>query len=335
MAEVEKAVKRPHWEPRHEWESRIKFVEDNMADHGLEKAVTLSIVWANMKFLGCSYPPGTEKLVASYPVPPLEELKARRKAKEALERGQSCGDCPTSPKRAKLDDTVSDVSSLISSIRTQSEKNQQSSFIPEYDEELSKTVPPIVQTVANAICMCKECIGQNGNGATERATLMLQKYADSKDSTFSFEFREDTVVQAFSSADGYKCALLINGELVIEKLTVGKDESKGAVSAEFLKMADDWQEACGKPPCPNLARHVNSQPQRAYEYGQYTPSRYERDQGNVYNHRQGGHYNSWSSNEHGSRYSSSEYYMPPPQGSGRGGRGYGGRGGYQYRGPRY
>lgn len=40
LADVENTVNRPHWEPRHEWESRMKFMEDNLAGYGLEKAIS-------------------------------------------------------------------------------------------------------------------------------------------------------------------------------------------------------------------------------------------------------------------------------------------------------
>ena len=357
MAEVEQAVKRPHWEPRHEWESRVKFVEDNVGDHGLEKAVTLSIVWANMKFLGCSYPPGTEKLVGNYLVPSFDELKARRRAKEALKRGMSGDDSPTSPKKAKVDNTITaaDVSSLISSIRSQSEGGS-GGFIPEYDEKLSKRVPRLLQTIANAVCICKECIGEESIGAAERVTSMLQKYANSKDDSFNFEFKEDTITQDSAGAtDGgssYSCTLMINGESITEKVTSEKEKSKSVMSTEVLKMADDWQEACGKPSCPKLAaQYANSRPQYTEEYdgSSGTPSRYpgyNREMpGNSYNQQQGGRrYNHQSPHDQRSRYSS-EYYMPPParpprggwggQGYNSGGRGYSGGGrGYQRGNPR-
>lgn len=359
MAEVENAVKRPHWEPRHEWESRVKFVEDNVGDHGLEKAVTLSIVWANMKFLGCSYPPGTEKLVSNYPVPSFEELRARRRAKESLKRGMSGGggDTPTSPKKAKLDnDAITDVSSLIATIRSQSEKNQQGGggggFIPEYNKELSRRVPRLIQTIANAVCLCKECIGEESAGDSERVKSMLQKYIDSKDSSFKFEFKE--VMITGDSQESYKCTLLVNGEPIAEKVTAGKGESKTAVSVEVLKMADDWQEAHGKPPCPKLAAQYASSPhpeQYTEEYdggaGGTPASRYSEYNrgggGNSYYNRpqrgRGYNYQSPGERQQRSPRYSSEYYMPPPArppSGGRNGRGYnsGGRG-YQYGGPRY
>jgi hypothetical protein len=360
MAEVENAVTRPHWEPRHEWESRVKFVEDNVGEHGLEKTVTLSIVWANMKFLGCSYPPGTEKLVDNYPVPSFEELKARRRAKESLKRGTSEGDSPTSPKKPKLDiDAITDVSSLIATIRSQSEKNQQGGgggFIPEFDKELSRRVPRLIQTVANAMCLCKECIGEESIGDSERVKSMLQKYADSNDdNSFKFEFKEEEitpVIDGSQEGGGHKCTLLINGESIAEKVTAEKNKSKSAVSAEVLKMVDDWQEAHGKPSCPKLAaQYANAQPRDEYDGasgGGGTPSsRYydhNRAGGNSYYNQQprggrGYNYQRSPGEQQRSRYSS-EYYMPPPgrapSSGGRSGRGYNGGGrGYQYGGSRY
>lgn len=81
-AAVEEVVKQGTWEPRHEWESRVMFIEDNVDRYGLEKATTLSMVWANMHFLGCSYPPRTEALVAHYPLPDMDTLRARRKERK-------------------------------------------------------------------------------------------------------------------------------------------------------------------------------------------------------------------------------------------------------------
>lgn len=47
----------------------MRFVEDQVHVHGLEKAVILSTVWANMKFLGCRYPAQTEQMVNRYREP--------------------------------------------------------------------------------------------------------------------------------------------------------------------------------------------------------------------------------------------------------------------------
>ena len=85
-------VTRLPWEPRHEWDSRTAFVEDHVDTYGLEKAVNLSLVWSNMKFLGCSYPPRVEEKVAHYPVPDMATLRARRK------RGESSKETPGRPR---------------------------------------------------------------------------------------------------------------------------------------------------------------------------------------------------------------------------------------------
>lgn len=57
------------WEPRTEWMARIEFVEDHIDKYGYDRAFSLSMVWANVKFLHCRYPPETEELVRAYPVP--------------------------------------------------------------------------------------------------------------------------------------------------------------------------------------------------------------------------------------------------------------------------
>ena len=345
MAEVEKAVKRPHWEPRHEWESRVKFVEDNVGDHGLEKAIALSIVWANMTFLGCSYPSGTEKLVGNYQAPSFDELRARRRAKDALKRGTSDSGSPTNSKKAKIEETALDVSSLISTIRTQSERNQigvGDGFVPERDEKLSKRVPQMIQAVADAVCICQQCIGGKDVNTSEKVKSMLQMYSDSKDDAFNFEFKDDQ-----DGNNGYKCSLHINNNPVVEKTASGKEEAMGVMSAEVLKMVDDWQEAHRKPSCPNLAaQYANSQSRYTEEYDG-TPSRYSgfnQSRGNSYHQqRREKSYNSYQSpGNQRSRYSS-EYSMPPPARPLSGGRyssggqsGYNGGGrGYQYSGSRY
>ena len=64
-----RVVKMMPWEPRMEWMARIQFIEDHIDKYGYDRALCLSNVWANVKFLHCRYPPETEELVQAYPVP--------------------------------------------------------------------------------------------------------------------------------------------------------------------------------------------------------------------------------------------------------------------------
>ena len=68
-------VKRCPWETKFEWQCRCKFVHDLQETYGTERAISLSMVWSNMNFLGCKYPEKTKALVSDYPVPRKEELK--------------------------------------------------------------------------------------------------------------------------------------------------------------------------------------------------------------------------------------------------------------------
>lgn len=52
-----------------EWMARIEFIEDHIDKYGYDRALSLSMAWANVKFLKCRYPPETEELVQGYPVP--------------------------------------------------------------------------------------------------------------------------------------------------------------------------------------------------------------------------------------------------------------------------
>lgn len=51
------------WESDFQWKARSQFIETWKHHFPDDRLVALSMVWANMKFLGCRYPPKTEELV--------------------------------------------------------------------------------------------------------------------------------------------------------------------------------------------------------------------------------------------------------------------------------
>lgn len=254
--DVEEAVGRPHWEARHEWESRVKFVEDNVATHGLEKSINLSFVWSNMKFLGCSYPSATEALVAHYPLPDMDELRARRRCKQSLKdkaRKRSGSETnevdagPPSPKQSKFDlSSVSDVSAFISSIRSQSEQEPPGS---------SSSVPKVIQDIANSLCLCDKCLGRTPD-ASQKGQRILERYQRDQKS-FSFDFTFDEIPKwqtpTGSQTIGHRCSLNLNGSTVLERVTSKKKESKAATAAAFTHMVEEWQDNHKQPSCPNMA----------------------------------------------------------------------------------
>ena len=68
-------VERCPWETKFEWQCRCKFIHDLHKTYGMERAISLSMVWSNMNFLGCKYPCKTRALVVGYPVPQKAELR--------------------------------------------------------------------------------------------------------------------------------------------------------------------------------------------------------------------------------------------------------------------
>lgn len=217
VADVEGAVTRPLWEPRHEWEARVKFVEDNVADHDLEKAVNLSLVWANMKFLGCRYPAGTEAMVSDYPEPSYKELRARRKCKDSVANFK---------RRSSKDGhsaSFEEVSALLSSIHTQSS---------------IKATPLQLQAIANKLCLCKECleVTETDSYSNKGVKILEQLKGTWKD--FNYELINLNEVWS----------LVINSEVVLNGCT-----TKISALENFVKMLNNWQEANQKPACPKVA----------------------------------------------------------------------------------
>lgn len=212
--DIEATVVQALWEPRHEWEARVKFVEDYSADCGLERAINLSLVWANMKFLGCSYPAGTEALVKLYEVPSLEELRARRKCKNSIAKY----------KRTSSATTFEEVSALLSSIHTQSS---------------IKATHPQLQMIANETCLCKDCLGPSESESYSDTGLKILEHMKKSRKDFDYELIE---------GEGGVCSLVLNGGVVLKRNT-----SKVLALEDFFKMLNNWQEANQKPACPLVA----------------------------------------------------------------------------------
>ena len=57
------AIKRCLWESDFQWNARRQFIETWRDSFPEDRLAALSMVWANMKFLGCRYPTSTEDIV--------------------------------------------------------------------------------------------------------------------------------------------------------------------------------------------------------------------------------------------------------------------------------
>ena len=267
-------VKRNTWEPKHEWESRLLFVEDNLDRHGLEKAIHLSLVWANVTFLGCSYPAHTQELVSDYPRPDHELLRSERKKRERVERkrrlssggevgggegarkqargashGESSSSSSETAHNTSGDDTDASfeqishqVDALISAIRKQHEKKAEKEGTR--SKEARDGIPKEVQQMLQSMCMCSQCFCP-GNSSSSLVNAITQRYIARFDKKFThdFEFNE---MQNGST----ECKFFINGELI----TSGRDESrktaKQKASEQFVRLVNGYYKENGKPCCP-------------------------------------------------------------------------------------
>lgn len=267
-------VKRNPWEPKHEWESRLLFVDDNLDRHGLEKAIHLSLVWANVTFLGCTYPEHTQELVADYPPPDQELLRAERKKRETVERkrrlsalgggegeggggegkrkqareaesGASPGDTPQNTSGddtdASFEQITLQVDALISAIRKQHEKKA------EEDKETASNIaiPKGVEKMVNSMCMCEQCFSP-GNSASSFVNAIIQRYTSRFDKSFSHDF------SFIESKKGYtECRFFIYGDIVASGRDDSKKTAKQQAAEQFVHLVSSYYKVNGKPCCPH------------------------------------------------------------------------------------
>ena len=260
-------VKRSPWEPKHEWESRLLFVEDNLDRFGLERVIHLSQVWANVNFLGCSYPSHTQELVAEYPLPDQKLLMTERQKREGGQRkGSGSGgkrggggeDEPLS-KRNRNDQTTNsetmhsnssdeadlpfeDIShhldALISTIRKQHEQKSKG----QAGKETGK-VPQEVVKMLRTMCMCDQCFCI-GTSYSSKVNSIIQRYVARFDKNFQHNF-------TFSESKGIVCCrFLINGQFVTEGLDENQKVAKKKASEQFVELVNAHYRDNGKPCCP-------------------------------------------------------------------------------------
>ena len=60
---ADEEIRKSIWENEIQWQARREFIEAHRGTIPIERLDALSMVWANMKFLGCRYPEATEKKV--------------------------------------------------------------------------------------------------------------------------------------------------------------------------------------------------------------------------------------------------------------------------------
>lgn len=265
-------VKRNPWEPKHEWESRLLFVKDNLEKYGLEKAIHLSLVWANTNFLGCSYPSHTQELVSEYPQPDQDSLRSERKKREQSERkvresggGGSgeregtkrvkvnqdetedtsskeglCGNHDSSAEEtdASFEQVSLQVDALISAIRRQHEKKAEEKM-----KQGDANIPQEVLKMLRSMCMCNQCFTP-GTSPSSLVNSYFQRYLARFDKKFkyNFSFNEGSTTT--------ECKFTINGQIIAETRGENKKFAKQRSAEHFLKLVNSYYQQQGKPCCP-------------------------------------------------------------------------------------
>lgn len=258
---IHEMVKRKPWEPSHEWEARVMFVEDNCDKYGLEKAIRLSIMWANIHFLGCRYHPNAEAAVMAYPLPGKNELESRCHARKRSLNDEMDGGPAKRPKQSNSPPPDSDpagasadqaglatqVAALISSVR-----HFQETSLRQDASAANPSLPlhPLLQKVGDRVCVCEKCIAvdrtQNSLGALEKALSVYGR--TDKEFLYAWDFPEPS---RFSGPGGmcYKCQLLLNDTVVAEEEQTSKKNIKGQLAARILKQIADHR-AAREMACP-------------------------------------------------------------------------------------
>ena len=264
-APMHQMVKQNAWESAHEWEARVKFVEDNHEKHGLQRAIRLSILWANIHFLGCRYHPNAEAQVMSYPLPDREALKARARKRSPSDDTDDGGPAKrpkpnSSAAPANPAGLATQVAALISSVRHSQESGDTSSW---QNASTANPLPlalpslhPLLRRVGDCVCVCDKCItvdrAQNALGALEKA---LSVYGRS-DMQFSYawNFPEPS---RYSGPGGmsFTCQLLFSETVVAEEAQTSKKNIKGLLAARVLNQIADYR-AAHKMACPRVGMKV-------------------------------------------------------------------------------
>ena len=244
-------VKMYPWESKREWVARISFIEDHLPTYGFERALSLSMVWANMKFLGCRYPDATERLVMHYNVPETDKSREFPSSgcyvinAEDFPDGIPLGsltrdgdEIETVEKEDNDSDTATQVSMLISNIRerveTQSDVKPAATITPEMSEICHKLVLPQV-------------ISQE-----EHPVSILTVSCQKANLTLSFAFKEHVdKASKHPTIIGYQATILIDDTIVGkgDSYSTKKDAKKHACEV-VIERIKSLQESTGYAPAP-------------------------------------------------------------------------------------
>jgi len=254
-------VKMYPWESKHEWVARISFIEDHLPTYGFERALSLSMVWANMKFLGCRYPNATEQLVMHYNVPETDKSRTFSTSgcyvinAEDFPDGIPLGslprvendDCEALEKEDDDGDTATQVSMLISNIRERVEtEKKQGDVKPTTDTKPAVTISPEMSEICHKLILPEE-VSQDDHPVT-----LLTASCQKANLTISFAFKEHIdKTSKHPIIIGYQATILINDTIVGkgDSYSTKKDAKKHACEV-VIEHIRSLQQSTGYAPTP-------------------------------------------------------------------------------------
>lgn len=248
-------VKMYPWESKHEWIARISFIEDHLPTYGFERALSLSMVWANMKFLGCRYPNATEQLVMHYNVPETDKSRTfptngcyvinAEDFPDGIPLGaltrEGNDECDALEKEDNDSDTATQVSMLISNIRERVETEKKQG-----DVKPAVTISPEMSEICHKLVLPEE-VSQD-----DHPVSLLTASCQKANLTISFAFKEhiDKTLK-HPTIIGYQATILIDDTIIGkgDSYSTKKDAKKHAceVVIEHIK---SLQQSTGCAPAP-------------------------------------------------------------------------------------
>lgn len=247
-------VKMYPWESRHEWIARISFIEDHLPTYGFERALSLSMVWANMKFLGCRYPDATERLVMHYNVPETDKSRTFPANGCYIVNGEDFpdgiplgalakDDIETEEKEDNNDsDTATQVSMLISNIRERVET-----------EKKQDDVTPAAAAISPELSeICRKLVLPQATSQEDHPVSLLTASCQKANLMLSFAFKEHVdKVSKHPTIIGYQATILINDTIVGkgDSYSTKKDAKKHACEV-VIERVKNLQQSTGYAPPP-------------------------------------------------------------------------------------
>ena len=280
-------LKQAPWESKYHWLCRRKFIEDHKTRYDLKRVISLSMVWANLNFLGCKYSEKVEDLVLYYPVPDQSEIDRWLKVhKDILEDDHQM----ITTKKRTLNETARDEplskQSKVDSPSEESHDLENTSCDPPSNdsipfEQLTQQLDSLISVIRNKQVKLdkpvdpQSSISENWNQSnnhthlsesdipklaqtclclqcvrTDHPVTKLDNLCGKLKQSVNYKFNED-------QSDEKTLEVLINGNVITCQTGLNKRDMKKKAAQDILDKIQVYQDLQPKKPvCPARGRSV-------------------------------------------------------------------------------